>query len=61
MGRDFDLQKHWKRVAAQAMSIVSGRLSSTMPIRMKRKFTDIVPVTPGRLTLQPDATAEIRK
>jgi hypothetical protein len=61
MGRDFDLQKDWKRVAAQAMSIVSGRRSSTMPIRMKRKFTDMGPVTPGRLTLQPDATVEIMR
>ena len=61
MGRVFDLQKDWKIVAAQAMNIVSGRLSSTMPIRINRKFTDIIPVTPGRFTLQPDAIMEIRK
>jgi len=37
---------------------VEGRSSSTMPIRMKRKFTDIVPVMLGRATLRADATAE---
>jgi hypothetical protein len=48
-------------VAVQAINIVSGRLSSATPIRMNRKFTDIVPVTPGKLTLQPDATVEITR
>ena len=29
-----------------------------MPIRMKRKFTDMVPVIVGRLTLRADAMAD---
>ena len=61
IGRVFDRQKDWKIVAVQAISMVSGRLSSTTPIRINRKFTDIVPVTPGRFTLHPEASVEIRK
>ena len=37
---------------------VDGKSSSTMPMRMKRKFTDMVPVIVGRVTLRADAMAE---
>ena len=41
---------------------VEGRSNSTMPMRIKRKFADIVPVMVGRVTLRADAMAEtIRK
>jgi len=34
---------------------VSEKLNSSTPIRMNRKFTDRVPVMPGRFTLSRDA------
>ena len=37
---------------------VDGKSNSTMPMRMKRKFTDMVPVIVGRVTLRADAMAE---
>lgn len=37
---------------------VDGKSSSTMPMRMKRKFTDMVPVIVGRVTLRADAMAD---
>ena len=40
---------------------VDGKSSSTMPMRMNRKFTDIVPVIVGRVTLRADAMAETSK
>ena len=40
---------------------VEGRSNSTMPMRIKRKFADIVPVIVGRVTLRADATAETIK
>ena len=38
---------------------VSVKLSSRTPIRMKRKFTDSVPVIPGRFTFSRDARIAI--
>ncbi len=46
----------WNNDAAQPMTSVSGRLNSMTPIRMNRKFTDIVPSMPGSCTLSPDAS-----
>src|ERR1035441_10387264 len=43
-------------VAVQPMSNVSGRLNSSTPSRMNRKFTDIVPSIPGNCTFSPDAS-----
>jgi len=40
---------------------VEGRSNSTMPMRIKRKFADIVPVMVGRVTLRADAMAETIK
>jgi hypothetical protein len=40
---------------------VEGRSNSTMPMRIKRKFADIVPVIVGRVTLRADAMAETIK
>ena len=40
------------------MISVDGKSSSTIPMRIKRKFTDIVPVIVGSVTLRADAMAE---
>ena len=40
---------------------VDGRSNSTMPMRIKRKFADMVPVMVGRVTLRADAMAETIK
>ena len=40
---------------------VEGKSNSTMPMRIKRKFADIVPVMVGRVTLRADAMAETNK
>ena len=39
----------------QPMTSVSGRLNSSTPSKINRKFTDIVPSIPGSCTFNPDA------
>lgn len=49
------------RLPVHPMINVEGKSSSTIPIRMNKKFTDIVPVIVGRVTLRADAMAETAK
>src|SRR5947208_14532338 len=51
-GRLFGFHVHWTTAARQPIDKVSERLKFAIPIRMKRKFTDIVPDMPGRRTLK---------
>ena len=57
-GLVLDFQRHWIKLPVHPMIRVDGKSSSTMPMRMKRKFTDMVPVIVGRVTLRADAMAE---
>ncbi len=54
-------QTHCRSVPVQAMISVSGRLRAVTQIRLKQKLTDIVPVIPGRWSLNPEARLAIRK
>ncbi len=58
LGLVLDFHRHWIRLPVQPMISVDGKSNSTIPMRMKRKFTDIVPVMVGRVTLRADAMAE---
>src|SRR6185295_7299666 len=58
LGRVLDLHRHWIRLPVHPMISVDGKSSSTMPIRMNKKFTDMVPVMVGRVTLRADAMAD---
>jgi len=48
-------------MAALPSSSVSTKLNSRMPNRMNRKFTDMVPVIPGRCTFSFDASTATSK
>jgi len=58
-GHPEPLKKHCAVIARQPMMSVSLKFSSTIPIRMNRKFTETVPLISGRLTLSREATSEI--
>ena len=61
LGMLFERQTHCRMVPVNAIVKVSGRVSVVTQINTKTKFTDIVPVMPGRETLNPDARFAIRK
>jgi hypothetical protein len=42
--------------AAEASRTVSANVNTAIAIRINRKFTDIVPVIPGRCTFSVEAT-----
>src|SRR5215467_2050469 len=54
-------QKHCTSVPVQASAIVSPTLIWLTPSRMSRKFTDIVPLMPGRFTLKPETRMHTRR
>src|SRR5579871_350288 len=56
-GRVFVLQTHCVTVATAPSASVSEKLICATPIRINRKFSDIVPVSPGNRTFRVDATS----
>ena len=55
LGRVLFFQTHCITVATAPSASVSEKLICETPIRMNRKFSDSVPVTPGSLTLRVEA------
>ncbi len=54
-------QMHCNIVPVQAMTRLSDRLIVVMAINTKRKLADMVPVIPGKRTLNPDARVAMMK
>jgi hypothetical protein len=59
--RGLSENRHCANVAAQAMARVSPNPSSTMPRRINKKFTDIVPAMPGSFTFSREAMTAIAR
>jgi hypothetical protein len=52
---------HCNIVPVQAITRLSDRLIVVMAINTKRKLADMVPVIPGKRTLNPDARVAMMK
>src|SRR5258706_6706830 len=57
----FERHTHCRMVPVHAITRLSERLRVVTEISTKKKFADIVPVIPGKLTLNPEAKLAITK
>jgi hypothetical protein len=53
--------KHCATIAAEPKIRVSPKVSSAIPMRIKRKLTEIVPVISGSWTLKREARMAVRR
>ena len=61
LGRILVFHTHCVTVATAPKAKVSGKLNCETPMRMNRKFRDIVPVSPGSRTFNVEATKASKK
>ena len=61
LGRRLARKKRWIKIPTLPITSVSPKLSDSIPIRMNRKFIDMVPDPAERVTFMPEARAEMQR